>query len=116
MNIALWFPFLYFLKQTKYGQKASNTVKAWWHRIKHACRTKCYCDVDDESARIMCVNKQKIQMDVEYMSLVSSLEIVIVFGWAVPLLVVLYGITMFGYWCVYWYRFSDPYTKFVNRR
>ena len=57
-------------------------------------------------------------MDVEYMSLVSSLEMIIVFGWAVPILVLLYGVTIFGYWCVYAYWFNNANAgqpRFMNR-
>ena len=50
------------------------------------------------------------------MSLVSSLEIIIIFGWAIPILIILYGITMFGYWTVYSYWFNVNPKQFRNRQ
>ena len=45
------------------------------------------------------------------MNLIPSAEILFVFGWAVPLLVPLYGVTLFGYSLVYRYwmiQFTPP--------
>ena len=49
-------------------------------------------------------NKNKKHcLEIEYIGLISNLEIVIVFGWAVPILVFLYNIVLFGYGLVYYY-------------
>eukprot|EP01083_Nonionella_stella_P299547 1018004_1 len=85
MSIAFWFPLLYYM-----------TIKNYWKRICPWC--------NDNRLNVV---HQRHQFDLEYMSLVSSLEIVIVFGWALPMLVVLYGITMYGYWCVFAYSFNN---------
>eukprot|EP01084_Bolivina_argentea_P275316 469510_1 len=105
MNIALWFPLLYFIKKTKTGKRLTNAL---WNCFK--CKCNNTDRVNDENV------SKKIKTDVEYMSLVSSLEIVIVFGWAIPILVILYGITIFGYWCVYSYWYNNDLGDFIDRK
>ena len=42
-------------------------------------------------------------LEIEYIGLISSLEIVIVFGWGLPVLVFLYNVVIIGYGLVYYY-------------
>ena len=46
------------------------------------------------------------QLDVEYIGLISSLEILIIFGWGLPILIPIYTGIMFGYSVVstYWWK------------
>ena len=49
------------------------------------------------------VNINAAKMDTEYISLISSLEIVIVFGWGIPIIIPIYNVVVFGYGLVYYY-------------
>ena len=109
MNIALWFPLIYYLKQTEIGRYLSNKVSLYWKKIRN-CK---FGEHKSDKRKNNC--DDEIKMDVEYMSLISSLEIVIIFGWSIPLLIFLYLITIFSYWSVYSYWFNNETNKFRNR-
>ena len=47
--------------------------------------------------------EHKRSLDVECIAIISSLEILIVFGWAIPIMIPIYNVIMFGYGIVYFY-------------
>ena len=63
------------------------------------CR-KCNDDDGNQSELQRCY---QYQLDVEYIGLISSLEILIIFGWGLPILIPIYNVIMFGYSLVYTY-------------
>eukprot|EP01084_Bolivina_argentea_P028253 52527_1 len=101
MNIAMCFPLLYYIKRRKWFNYYKNKIFCCRKTNKH---------ISNNAGEQI----ELLEMDMEYMSLISSLEIVIVFGWAIPLLIPLYLVTIFGYWCVFGHGLHE-YDMIVNK-
>ena len=101
MTLAVWFPLLLyifklmiqFIKSKRDCDKTKNN----YNQIIND-------DNDNNHRRKSLDLKQKLDtlesFEPEYVSLLSSIEMIIVFGWAIPLITFLYIVTMFGYFAI----------------
>eukprot|EP01084_Bolivina_argentea_P300044 517260_1 len=90
MILAVWYPILFLIKQTD-----------WYHYVRNKMAKICCCTEKDKN----------IKIELEYVSLIGSLEIVVVFGYEIPVIVILYLITLFGSYVVYSYLLYQPHLK-----
>lgn len=65
--------------------------------------------------RIKKEKKRQEIVDIEYIGIISSLEILIVFGCFIPILIPIYNVIMFGYGLVYYY-WLNIHEKFDNNK
>ena len=101
-TVALAFPLMYFFKG----------------HIKRIYKSRCKKDMVKENLDIQsetAVNNYKYSHmnadTINYIGLISSLEIIVVFGWGVPILIVIYNIVMFGYGTVYFKWFCSDASR-----
>ena len=89
-TIGLIFPLIYHIN-TRFQVK---------NKILHVI---CYCFPCNCGRGKENWNVNSHSLDIAYIGLISSLEILIVFGWALPILIPIYNVIMIGYGLVYYY-------------
>ena len=110
-TIGLVFPLIYhvntrFELKSKIKRIVCKCVKRMFDTtctLCGSCKRK-----DNVSLRVNHKNKNiaveyNHSLDIECIGLISSLEILIVFGWALPILIPIYNVIMLGYGLVYYY-------------
>ena len=111
-TIALFFPFIYYIRkklnvyfyQHECYQHENNNNNNCVCICCCKCVRKIFCDKNDNSV---------LKMDIEYIALISNLEILIVFGWGVPLLIPIYNVIIFGYSLVFLQFLKNEKYKFM---
>ena len=115
-TIALFFPFIYYIRKKLnvyfYQRGCYQQCQRDNNNTNNNCLCACcckyvrkiFCDKNDNSV---------LSMDIEYIALISNLEILIVFGWGVPLLIPIYTVIIFGYSLVFLQFLKNEKYKFM---
>ena len=91
-TIGLIFPLIYHIN-TRF--EITNRIKHIFYTcLYYICHVICKKEKQRKYNRNNCNNKYDHSLDIECIGLISSLEILIVFGWALPILIPIYNVIM----------------------
>ena len=93
-TVALLFPFLYHF---------TRQLKLQCGFVINGCGCCCCKRKSNDHDNDNDIINDKNAMDVEYIGLISTVEILIVFGWGLPILIPIYNVVILGYGLVFYY-------------
>jgi len=121
MAVLVWIPlYNYCTHRFESVMRARVWVKWYLHRMYRNCLC-CECvrgqrEESREEWSAKELSKMKVtKLEMEYINIVSSMEVVIVYGWSLPMLVPFYTLTFFGFLTLYRRLFKQQHltaTKF----